>query len=507
VAEFEGRVHKGWLISERFEEKEYIEIATKGPLKADGTWFWINMKYWKESSEAVSGKFSILIGDKRIMYKKDPPNSKEEAEEIAWTTTGLSPNTWKLSWKGRGLTGRLIKIGGKAIVLGKKSQDILDSVTPRRLPPKIQTPNHGWSAQYFEEKTGYPAGKVKLRVQGQLRTFMGIPKNTEIDIEYTPRGASDVRPIRIIWPDHPEFWSVNVTKFEEELRLILSTRNLAPEDGILRIPSGKKALQWPQAGEVYWSEKSLSTPKEPPPDPVQPPEEHKKMMRKHRHTPQIPEIPKQDYRGRGKSSPKGLPVIAARYTVGNDPILVMNDEELVAWLEDRLHLKIERNGEFWNYQTIEPGDHFDLWENKTEERDVICKDLETTVTVKKEEARVWLQNHEGMNIQRNHRSWDGKTVVPGDNFEALGRLRGGAGPRKYRDINSVKNFNARMARRKKIEAIARAEREKRHTEEELEDSIRYRSTSVNYEGEEFIAREFVKEEWNKQTSRRFARWV
>jgi hypothetical protein len=64
-----------------------------------------------------------------------------------------------------------------------------------------------------------------------------------------------------------------------------------------------------------------------------------------------------------------------------------------------------------------------------------------------------------------------------------------------------------MARRKRIEAIARAEREKRQAEEVLEDSIRFRSTIVYYEGEEFVTREFVDDEWNKGTARRFGRWV
>jgi hypothetical protein len=168
------------------------------------------------------------------------------------------------------------------------------------------------------------------------------------------------------------------------------------------------------------------------------------------------------------------------------------------------HSKIE-----WDGKTLKVGWRCrgGMYKDDTEERDIICKDPESMMTVKKEKAWEWLKDHEGMNIQRNHRSWDGKTVIPGDKFEALGRLRGGAGPKKYRNPNSVKNFNARMARRKKIEVIARAEREKRHAEEELEDSIRYRSTSVNYEGEEFITRAFVNEDWNKQTSRRFARWV
>jgi hypothetical protein len=64
-----------------------------------------------------------------------------------------------------------------------------------------------------------------------------------------------------------------------------------------------------------------------------------------------------------------------------------------------------------------------------------------------------------------------------------------------------------MARRKKIEAMARELREKPRAEDVLEESIRQRSTSVIYEGEEFIARVFVDDEWNKLTARRFGRWI
>jgi hypothetical protein len=112
-----------------------------------------------------------------------------------------------------------------------------------------------------------------------------------------------------------------------------------------------------------------------------------------------------------------------------------------------------------------------------------------------------------MHILRNNLSWDEKTDEPGDQFEAKDRVHGGGGMTKARDPRSVKNYNARTARRKRVEAIARELREKREAEEELEESVRQRSTSVVYEGQQFITREFVDEEWNKLTARRFARWV
>jgi hypothetical protein len=120
---------------------------------------------------------------------------------------------------------------------------------------------------------------------------------------------------------------------------------------------------------------------------------------------------------------------------------------------------------------------------------------------------MWLIERVKMHVKRNNLPWDGKTVMPGDRFEALERTHGGAGPTKSHDPFSVKNFNARMARRKRVEAIARELREKRQAEEELEESIKQRSTSVIYEGQQFITREFVDDEWNKLTARRFSRWV
>jgi hypothetical protein len=216
-------------------------------------------------------------------------------------------------------------------------------------------------------------------------------------------------------------------------------------------------------------------------------------------------------RGQVKSPPKGLPFppppSQTRYTLGSESIINLSEEEMKAWLEENARWKIARNEEFWNYQDMEPGDNFHLWENKLKEREVVCKYPDMTVTVKKNQARVWLFNHIKMNIKRNNMPWDGQMVETGDKFEALGKRLAGAGPKKYRDPFSVKNFNARMARRKKIEASARDLREKRQAEDALEESICQRSTSVIYEGEEFITRSFVDDKCNKSTARRFGRWI
>lgn len=86
-----------------------------------------------------------------------------------------------------------------------------------------------------------------------------------------------------------------------------------------------------------------------------------------------------------------------------------------------------------------------------------------------------------------------ETEIPHQDRAIREEVRKRARSRRARDPNSVKNFNARMARRKRIEAIARAEREKRRAEEDLEDAIRFRSTTVIYEGEEFVTRALVED--------------
>jgi hypothetical protein len=55
--------------------------------------------------------------------------------------------------------------------------------------------------------------------------------------------------------------------------------------------------------------------------------------------------------------------------------------------------------------------------------------------------------------------------------------------------------------------IIRAEREKRQAEENLAEEIKLNSTSVTYDGEEFVTTKFTLDDWNKSTQRRFARWV
>jgi hypothetical protein len=102
---------------------------------------------------------------------------------------------------------------------------------------------------------------------------------------------------------------------------------------------------------------------------------------------------------------------------------------------------------------------------------------------------------------------DEETIEPGDSFEAIQRMHGGTDPRKCQDPFSQKNHNPRMARRKRVDAIARTEREKRQAEENLAAEIIQNSTSITYEGHEFVTRNFAVEDWNKSTQRRFARWV
>jgi hypothetical protein len=212
------------------------------------------------------------------------------------------------------------------------------------------------------------------------------------------------------------------------------------------------------------------------------------------------------WKGQGKLTPKGLPLVPPLpYSYGT-PEVGCDEGGLKRWLEANRWFKIARNDELWDRNTIEPGDHFDYWEGMKTEREIRCKDPNCTATVRKDRAWQWLRGMRDMHITRNNLPWDGKTVEPGDHFEAKDRVHGG-GMTKARDPCSAKNFNARMARRKRVAAIARELREKREAEVEFEDSVRQRSTSVVYDGHQFITSDFVDEDWNKQTARRFTRWV
>jgi hypothetical protein len=64
-------------------------------------------------------------------------------------------------------------------------------------------------------------------------------------------------------------------------------------------------------------------------------------------------------------------------------------------------------------------------------------------------------------------SWNGTEILQKNQLEALQGMKGGAAPKKYRDPFSVKSFNARMARRKRVEAAARELRMKHKAEVEL----------------------------------------
>jgi hypothetical protein len=73
-------------------------------------------------------------------------------------------------------------------------------------------------------------------------------------------------------------------------------------------------------------------------------------------------------KGLGKTSKKGLwiadPLPAEKlYTIGPQRYEV-DKEELLDWLKANERWVISRNGDPWNYQTIEPGDHFQFPEEE-----------------------------------------------------------------------------------------------------------------------------------------------
>jgi hypothetical protein len=119
--------------------------------------------------------------------------------------------------------------------------------------------------------------------------------------------------------------------------------------------------------------------------------------------------------------------------------------------------------------------HF-AWKDK-----ILCKcDGEETM-IWGDQVKDWTKAYGDRRVTRNNMPWDEVTILPGDTLEIHQRQRGGSSPKKYRDPFSTKHFNPRMARRKRVEAAARALREQHHTEKELEESIKWKSTSVTYE--------------------------
>jgi hypothetical protein len=164
---------------------------------------------------------------------------------------------------------------------------------------------------------------------------------------------------------------------------------------------------------------------------------------------------------------------------------------------------LEVDGHIWGSWDLSRATTLRLvWNQK-----VSCKEDQEETTVWADQLKDWVKSRGDMRVTRNNMTWDEETIVPGDTFEVHERRRGGSSQKKHRDPFSVKNFNPRMARRKRVEAAARELREQHQKEEELEESIKWKSTSVTYEGEEFIMHDFVNDEWNKSTARRFARWV
>jgi hypothetical protein len=174
----------------------------------------------------------------------------------------------------------------------------------------------------------------------------------------------------------------------------------------------------------------------------------------------------------------------------------------LGWIH-RGRISLLRNEEPWSGWDISGASTLRfVWKGK-----ITCRCEGEEIAVWVDQVQDWIKANGDQRVTRNNMPWDEKTILPGDTFEIHQRQRGGSSPKKCRDPFSVKNFNPRIARRKRVEAAARALRVQHQKEEELEESIRWKSTSITYEGEEFVTREFVKDEWNKQTARRFAKWV
>jgi hypothetical protein len=99
VADLNGGGRKGWLISERFQGMEAQEVVTDGPLRAEGTWWWMETRNWLELHRHIANAFLVKISDKRIVYEGPMPESKKEAEDTFWEETGLRREEWKLVWE------------------------------------------------------------------------------------------------------------------------------------------------------------------------------------------------------------------------------------------------------------------------------------------------------------------------------------------------------------------------------------------------------------------------
>jgi hypothetical protein len=102
--------------------------------------------------------------------------------------------------------------------------------------------------------------------------------------------------------------------------------------------------------------------------------------------------------------------------------------------------------------------------------------------------------------------WDGETIHPDDEFEAISRVRGGAAPKGVRDPFSPKNARRRF-RRQQPALLAKEER-RRAREAAAEDEERHMSaTTIIFEEEEFITTSFVDRVWDRSTTKSFFRWT
>jgi hypothetical protein len=352
MAEMNGGGSKGRLISERFKGNESHEIVTKGPLRVEGTWNWIELRDWLPGLKYVPNAFSVKIGDKRITHNGPNPRTKDEAEGTFWEETGLKPEEWKLVWTRHDhLTGRLMRKTKKECGVERangilrvetkhpstsqhedrppasdQSEEEITKATPLILPQEIITPATGTLRSYFAKTIGFPLANIKLWHEGEKLKKSNVAQGLRVMVEYIPRTSTQIKFLRIVWPENMEVWVIKKSKLLLQLDSISEKKGYAKIDGEFQKENGELITKWPQEGIIYWRKK-----------------ERPRAM---------------GYGGKGPC--KGLPMprqeMVRNIKCGEDPTVMMTEKEARTWLEENSRWIIYRNGGTWDEKTVNPGE-------------------------------------------------------------------------------------------------------------------------------------------------------
>jgi hypothetical protein len=218
---------KGWLLSEEFKGNETQEIITQGPFQAKGTWYWLNLSEWREAKAAKVDKFSILIGDRRINFSQERPDSFDSAEEIFWNSTGLTKELWEIRWAGKGMTGRLRRMVKASKVKTPPQKVIHRILTAHLLPETICLPAAGSFIEVFEHLTSLPIHAARFWWKGDRINPGEVCPLQEIAIEYLPMSKGSKRALTLIWPGKVEHWLISTANFVTEILKILRTLKMS----------------------------------------------------------------------------------------------------------------------------------------------------------------------------------------------------------------------------------------------------------------------------------------